>query len=106
MPTLKANALEHTWAVNQAETVVVLAYQSFCDPCGSTKPHLEALAKQLGFVLVKINHDMDISPEHAGAIVPSVSIYRRGQLVAQPLRRARTRLALEQYLADHGVLRA
>lgn len=103
MLDLKANTLEHTWAVNQAETVVVLDYQSFCSPCNSTQPHLESLAAQRGFALVKVNRDRDISPEHAGAIVPSVSVYKRGRLMAPPLRRARTRLAIEQYLADHGI---
>lgn len=84
---------------------VIFSYQSFCDPCGSTKPHLEALAAEHGFQLVCINQDKLVSPEHAGKLMPSMNIYRDGLRIGAPMRGARTKKAILSYLSENGVVK-
>ncbi|UUZ75509.1 thioredoxin family protein [Polaromonas sp. P1(28)-13] len=81
---------------------VILSYQSFCDPCRSTKPALEALAAEHDFQLVCINQDKLVSPEHAGKLLPSVSVYRDGLRVGQPMRGARTKRQSSRTCARTG----
>ena len=85
--------------------VVILSYQSFCDPCGSTKPHLEALAKEHGFHLVNLNRDADVDWNHAGRLIPAVSIYRNGILQSRILRGAQTRKNLVEFLTEYEILK-
>lgn len=83
--------------------IVVLLYQSFCDPCGSMKPQIEMLAEKHSFELLRINVDGKISPELAGLLVPSITAYTDG-MAAAPLRGARTTEAIVDYLIDAGIV--
>lgn len=87
-----------------ADEIVVLGYGSFCDVCQATKPHLEALQREYGFEMAAVNCDKQIDAERAGTLMPSVTVFRRGQRVGAPLLGARTRKSLIQYLAAYGVI--
>lgn len=91
-------------ALKQEPVAVVLLYQSHCDFTGATKPHLETLSREYKFLLVAIQCD-HLSPELAGIAIPSMTVFRHGVQTSPPLRGARTRERLMQFLADHGVIR-
>lgn len=92
-------------ALKGDENIVVLMYQSFCDPCNAMKPQVEALAAKYGFGLLKINCDDKVDPKHAGTVIPSITAYKFGEAF-HPLRGARTTEAIMDYLVDTGMVEA
>jgi hypothetical protein len=90
-------------ALREEPLAVVLLFQSHSNFTGATKPHLEALSREYKFLLVAIQCD-HLSPEMAGLATPSVTVFRHGVQTSPPLRGARTRSELLQFLTYHGVI--
>jgi thiol-disulfide isomerase/thioredoxin len=84
--------------------VVLLGYQSYCDVCNATKPHLEALAEEYDFALQAMNMDSSIAWTQAGKTIPAVRVYYDGRPISEPLLGTKTRSQLLQFLIDSGVI--
>lgn len=63
--------------------VVLDFYATWCGPCKMLSPILEELANQMNLILVKIDVDMheELSKEYKVMSIPSVFIYKDGNLV-------------------------
>lgn len=95
--------LHHEHELKDAKTVVTLVYQAYCDPCRSSKHHIEALAKQYGFFLIRVDGAFSWDPEMAGQITPAIQVYVDGK--AKPaLVGAHPRAKILDYLVRHGVV--
>lgn len=101
--TFSSEFVEDMARMKTDDRIVVLMYQSFCDPCNATKPTIEALSAEYGFSLLRINCDNKVDPSHAGTIIPSITAYSKGE-AATPLKGARTRSKILKYLVDTGMV--
>lgn len=106
---LKFDTFQHTSeqvrrAIAAGTPVVTLAYQGFCDPCRSTKPYVEELARKHGFPLIRVDCGFAYDPERAGENVPYIQVFRGEERQGCPLTGAHTAARIVEYLIEHGVL--
>jgi len=68
---------------SKKELVVVDFYASWCGPCKVLKPLLEALSKDMGFKLVKIDTELnaDLASEFGVMSIPTVFFFKDGEPV-------------------------
>jgi thiol-disulfide isomerase/thioredoxin len=87
-----------------SKLLVTIAYQAFCDPCKSTKPYVEELAKKYGFDLVRIDLAGQYPPERAGENIPQLSVYHNGVCNTSSLIGAQTMKNIIAFLKERGAI--